>query len=256
MLPMITLTNFCYEDLFNNLNLSILKNKLTIISGANNCGKTTLIRILNREIITSNVVSVNNKEMNKYRIEDYSSLVQCVIPLEITYEETTIGGEMLYYNNNQEEIDAIVKSLKLKRSLHKSVSTLTTREIVLSQIALALIRKPKILLLDNLRMYLTKKETKEVIEFLKSIQQSNEITIIITTIHLEESLLADYLYIIGDKKIALSGEPTTVLANDNKINKLGLSLPFMMDLSVKLKDYDLIKEIELDKDRMVESLWK
>ena len=95
-----------------------------------------------------------------------------------------------------------------------------------------------------------------MIEFLKSIQQSNEITIIITTIHLEESLLADYLYIIGDKKIALSGEPITVLANDNKINKLGLSLPFMMDLSVKLKDYDLIKEIELDKDRMVESLWK
>ena len=90
MLTMITLTNFCYEDLFNNLNLSILKNKLTIISGANNCGKTTLIRILNREIITSNVVSVNNKEMNKYRIEDYSSLVQCVIPLEITYEEIDI----------------------------------------------------------------------------------------------------------------------------------------------------------------------
>ena len=30
----------------------------------------------------------------------------------------------------------------------------------------------------------------------------------------------------------------------------------MIDLSVKLRDYGLIKEIELNKNRMVENLWK
>jgi hypothetical protein len=29
----------------------------------------------------------------------------------------------------------------------------------------------------------------------------------------------------------------------------------MIDLSVKLKDYDLLDEIELDKNRMVDKLW-
>ena len=105
-------------------------------------------------------------------------------------------------------------------------------------------------------MYLTEKETKEVIEFLKKQQNEREITVVITTIHLEESLLADYLYIIGNKSVALEGQPIEVLQNDNKINKLGLSLPFMIDLSVKLKDYDLIKEVEIDKNRMIEKLWK
>ena len=99
-------------------------------------------------------------------------------------------------------------------------------------------------------------EVKEVIEFLKKVQTKQELTIVIATIHLEESLLADYLYIIGNKNIALEGKPLEVLQNDNKINKLGLSLPFMIDLSVKLKDYGLIKEIELNKNRMVENLWK
>ena len=256
MLPMITLKDFCYEDLFYNLNLSIAKNKLTVISGANNSGKTLLIRILNREIITSNSVLVNNIEMNKYKIEEYSKLVNCIIPLEITYEETTIEEELLYYNDNKEEVDRIIKGLKIKKMIHKKIKDLSPKEIILSQIAIALVKKPKIILLDNIRMYLTEKEVKEVIEFLKKVQTKQELTIVIATIHLEESLLADYLYIIGNKNIALEGKPLEVLQNDNKINKLGLSLPFMIDLSVKLKDYGLIKEIELNKNRMVENLWK
>ena len=31
---------------------------------------------------------------------------------------------------------------------------------------------------------------------------------------------------------------------------------FMMDLSVKLRDYDLVEEIELDMEKMVNRLWK
>ena len=253
---MITLQDFCYEDLFKDLNLFIVKNKITVISGANNCGKTLLIRILNREIVTSNTVLIDQAEMNQYTIEEYSKLVQCIIPLEITYEQPTLEEEMFYYNDNKEEIEKTIKGLKLKRSIHKKIKDLTTKEIVLSQIAIALIKKSSIILLDNIRMYLTEKETKEVIEFLKKQQNEREITVVITTIHLEESLLADYLYIIGNKSIALEGQPIEVLQNDNKINKLGLSLPFMIDLSVKLKDYDLIKEVEIDKNRMIEKLWK
>lgn len=253
---MITLQDFCYEDLFKDLNLFIVKNKITVISGANNCGKTLLIRILNREIVTSNTVLINQAEMNQYTIEEYSKLVQCIIPLEITYEQPTLEEEMFYYNDNKEEIEKTIKGLKLKRSIHKKIKDLTTKEIVLSQIAIALIKKSSIILLDNIRMYLTEKETKEVIEFLKKQQNEREITVVITTIHLEESLLADYLYIIGNKSVALEGQPIEVLQNDNKINKLGLSLPFMIDLSVKLKDYDLIKEVEIDKNRMIEKLWK
>lgn len=253
---MIALQDFCYEDLFKDLNLFIVKNKITVISGANNCGKTLLIRILNREIVTSNTVLIDQAEMNQYTIEEYSKLVQCIIPLEITYEQPTLEEEMFYYNDNKEEIEKTIKGLKLKRSIHKKIKDLTTKEIVLSQIAIALIKKSSIILLDNIRMYLTEKETKEVIEFLKKQQKEREITVVITTIHLEESLLADYLYIIGNKSVALEGQPIEVLQNDNKINKLGLSLPFMIDLSVKLKDYDLIKEVEIDKNRMIEKLWK
>ena len=46
------------------------------------------------------------------------------------------------------------------------------------------------------------------------------------------------------------------LFTDSKLNKLGLSLPFMVDLSIKLKYYGLVDDIMLDMNRMVDKLWK
>ena len=77
-----------------------------------------------------------------------------------------------------------------------------------------------------------------------------------TTIDLNQSLYSDYLYIIDEGRTLLSGEPITILQRDNLINKAGLNLPFMVDLSVKLRDYELITKLTLDMNRMVEELWK
>ena len=76
------------------------------------------------------------------------------------------------------------------------------------------------------------------------------------TNNLEEVLEANYLYILNKGKIAMEGTPLEVLKQDNKLNKLGLELPLMVDLSVKLHDYDLLKDIIIDMDRMVDTLWK
>ena len=70
-----------------------------------------------------------------------------------------------------------------------------------------------------------------------------------------ETLYTDFIYIIEQGKIALNGTPFNVLQKDNTINKIGLSLPFMIDLSVKLRDYELVDELETDIDRMIDKLW-
>lgn len=76
-----------------------------------------------------------------------------------------------------------------------------------------------------------------------------------TTNDLNDTLVSDYIYIISNSTLVLEGNPMEVLQKDNSLNKLGLSIPFMIDLSVKLRDYDVVKEIELDQDRMVDKLW-
>ncbi len=93
-----------------------------------------------------------------------------------------------------------------------------------------------------------------IIKVINDLKES--ITFIMTITNLEYSLDSDYLYIIDGSNIVLEGIPFDVLLNDNIINKLGLELPFMFDLSIKLNDYELLDEIVLDMDRMIDKLWK
>lgn len=245
----IMLYNFFDDYLFENLNILVPKDNFITISGPNNCGKTTLLRILNREIITENKIIIENRGINNYKIEEYSKLVSCVIPLEIILEEETVEEELLKIDKS---IDKIVKGLKLTKIITKNTNTLNDKEIVLVQIAKALLNKPEILLLDDISLYFDKKEKKDIFSFLRK----QKITIVYATTSLEDTLYSDYLYIIADKKVALEGNPLYILQKDNIINKIGLKLPFMVDLSVKLTDYELIDRQILDPKEMVDELWK
>ena len=245
----IMLYNFFDDYLFENLNILVPKDNFITISGPNNCGKTTLLRILNREIITENKVIIENRGINNYKIEEYSKTVQCVIPLETVFDETTVEEELLNINN---KIDKVVSGLKIKKILTKNIKELTNKEIILIQIAKAILSNPEILLLDDISLYFNNKEKKDIFTYLRK----QKITVVYATISLEDALYSDYLYIISDKKVALEGNPLYILQKDNIINKIGLKLPFMVDLSVKLNDYELIDKQILDPKEMVDELWK
>ena len=126
-------------------------------------------------------------------------------------------------------------------------------KIILAEKMLA---SPQILFLDDICAELDTKEEKEFINLLRTIQLETKISIVMTTSDLNIALESDYLYILGNKEIVLSGEPLSVVEKDNVLNKLGLELPFMVDLSVKLRDYNVVDKIELDIDRMVDNIWK
>ena len=77
-----------------------------------------------------------------------------------------------------------------------------------------------------------------------------------TISNLELSIKSDYLYVIGNNKsIILEGIPKTVLEKDNILNKNGIELPFIIDLSVKLKDYNLVDNIYYDDESLINDLW-
>ncbi len=250
--------------IFENFNISFAENKFITISGPNNCGKTTLIRILSKKISTKDSVMVRSKKIEDYKPIEYSSMVQVVIPKEMFFQEETVEEFIKRHIENlnikkeekPQQYTLLVKKFKLEKFQKNKMIELEDSTLLRIQLAISLYERPKILLLDNVLAEMSKLEKKQILKELKEFQLENNMTIIMTTMNLEETLESDYLYIIADSKIILEGAPQQVLEHDNVLNKLGLELPFMMDLSVKLRDYDVLKEIELDMDRMVEKLWK
>lgn len=253
-----TINHLTYGNILKELSMTIDK-KIVSISGPNNSGKTTLIRILGKEITEyRGLITWNEKNIEGYRLEEFEDNIQTVIPLETLFFTDNIVEEAYLENReiSKEWIDYLLEGLKIKKLESKKINNYTEKEMILSQIFLALIHTPSIILLDSLSNYFNQKEIIGIIDFLKQYQEEHELMIIMTTIHLEDALLTDYLYILNDGQVALEGSPLEVLKSDNIINKIGLDIPFMVDLSVKLMDYDLLDKIVLSKDRMVEELWK
>ena len=54
----ISIYNLSLADLLNKITISVEKNTFITISGPNNCGKTALIRVLNKELFIFTLIKL------------------------------------------------------------------------------------------------------------------------------------------------------------------------------------------------------
>lgn len=259
----IEIIGLTYKNIFNDFSLGIEENKFITIAGPNNCGKTTLLRMLDNQIEVNNTFTLYDIKLEDYKLTDLYQIIKVIIPGEINYVTNTLEEELNYYleqlNLSKEEKTSrykkVIKELKLSKYQSSNLDELDIKETIKAQLALALIYNPNIIFIDDISVYFDKKELDAIIEILKQYQQ-DKTTIVLITSSLEVALQSDYLYVINESKIMIEGNPIEIIEKDNIMNKAGLNLPFMIDLSVKLRDYELVDCIEQDKDRMVDLLWK
>ena len=258
----IEINNLTLPYSFNNFSITFEKNKLSIISGPNNCGKTTLIRTLDSQIATKNQIFLGTVGLEHYQVTDLALKIKTIIPNEYSFDTSTVEQEIVttlikrFHSVKRSIIKEIIKKGKLTKYQKSNPNTLSYFQKLKLYLCICLIQKPEVLLLDDVFVKLTESEKQELMSLIIEYRSENEISIIMTVSNLEDSLSGDYLYIIKDSKVVLKGKPIDVLEKDNVINKIGLELPFMIDLSVKLRDYELITNIETDMDRLVNILWK
>ena len=248
----ISVKNLKYKNIFDGLDLSIKQNTITAISGSNNCGKTTLIKILSGLITVKDTVKFNDlylESINKNKLFYDEGIV--ILNEKIDFLFDTVKEEILFV------LDNINISDEKKKNRYNFILKLLNRNIKIKVLlAIAVIHKPHVLFIDDLCTMMSKAERHEMENILNYLNSVEKMTIVMTTNNLEETINCDYLYILDKGKIALEGKPLDILKEDNIINKIGLKIPFMIDLSVKLQDYDLISKMTLDMNGMVNKLWK
>lgn len=254
--------NLNYKSVIDDLNIDIKKDSTNFISGSNKCGKTTLIRLLSGRIDSDNEVFYNKKPINmlsSYELSTIFSYLEFISDIEFNF--STIDQELLY---KLDKIDIDLKEKKkrykyfinlfdLQGDLYTNINDLSLYKKIQVSLIKCLIYKPKILFLDDIFIYLNSEESLKIIKNLKSIEN---LTIVFASSNLEYVNEFENLYILNKGNLILKGKTKDVLIEDSLLNKLGLELPFMNDLSLKLKYYDLLSEVELNISRMVNKLWK
>lgn len=109
----------------------------------------------------------------------------------------------------------------------------------------------KRLIFKNSLYGLKKEEKKEIINLLTK----QKINFVNVTCDVEESLLSDYIIVYDDDKKVLEGNIESVLRNEKVLKKLGFGVPFVVDLSIQLNYYDVLKKVYFDLDELVGVLW-
>jgi len=103
----------------------------------------------------------------------------------------------------------------------------------------------------NVLSNLKDEELKKLYEFLND----NKVLFINITNNIEEVLFTDNLIIYDKDKILAEGNTIELLKNEKLMKRLGFNLPFIINLSILLKDYNLTKNIYLNKESLVGELW-
>ena len=82
------------------------------------------------------------------------------------------------------------------------------------------------------------------------------LTILNITSNLETIYESNKVYIMDKFEIKKSGSVKEIFCDDSYLNKIGLKIPFIVDLSLKLNLYKLVDNIYFNIDELEENLWK
>ncbi|MFA5602645.1 MAG: energy-coupling factor transporter ATPase [Bacilli bacterium] len=257
--------NYGTNVVFNGLNLDINKGEWVSIVGPNGSGKTTLIKLILGILKGQNHIHIDNLKLNKKTLMEIRKKIGIVfqnpdnqfvgdtVKTDIAFSLENIGLDKKEINKR---VDEIASFLKIENILDKEPHLLSGGEKQKVALASALVINPKILILDEAFSMIDPYYKKDILNILKKIHRSKALTIITITHDLEDTLLSNRLIILDKGNIVIDGKPIDVFQQEKIIEQLELDLPFMVDLSLKLKFYNLVDKIYFSTNEMVNHLWK
>lgn len=251
--------NYYYnkKQIFDNLSLSIEEGTWVTVVGPNGSGKTTLAKIF------SGIIKVKN--INYYNIKSIKKDIEILFenPREVFLMDTVKDEIYLSLNNHnlpknkiEEKIEDITDLLDIEYLMEKDPKSLSGGELQKVALASALAYSPKVLIIDNALSMINSKDKEMIIKVIKRYKKDNNMTIINFTYDLEESFGSNRLVVINNGKIILDGKPKEIMENDTMLNRTGIEIPFIVDLSSKLKLYGLIDDLYFDDEKLVNDIWK
>ena len=176
---------------------------------------------------------------------------------ETVMDEIAFGLESLAMSKNdiKENIESMAKIFKMTELLDKDPNFLGCSDKIKMKIMSSLIIKPKVLVIDNIISLLDYKDKVLVFDILKEYCKNKGIVINFTN-DIEETMYGEKIIIIYDKKLVCEGKTLSVLNEEKILRRLGLGLPFIVELNKYLMDYKLIDKYYLTNKKLVGAIWK
>ena len=242
------LRDISYSNILNNISFKINEGDNLSIIGNIASGKTTLCNILNNRLKYNGSYLINDEVVNKTIVNNNVILINN----SYLYDNDKVVDIFFDEINDEDKIKKIVKTFNIDRLLNIRLEELNKADRYYVLIILALLSNKKYIVIDDILCNLRKKYIENIYKYAKK----NKISIINVASTLDNVLYSDYVIFLYKSKIAMEGNVIDTLKEEKLIKRLGFRLPFMYDLSLQLNYYEVLDDIIIDREKMVDKIWK
>lgn len=233
--------NYEKKEILKDINMKLESGKISALIGKSGSGKTTLLELIDSIIIPTK---------GEIIIEDVNKIGFLFQFPEEQFFNKTVKKELevvLKLSNYKKDInkrisDALQMVDLTDEYLNKNPFELSSGEKRKIALAIVLILNPKVILLDEPTIGLDDKSKQEMIKLIRMLKNRYNKTILIAThdmnfIH----KMADYIYVLDNKKIIMEGDKYTIFKQEEKLNKIKIKTPDLISFSNKVKKQKQIK---------------
>ena len=259
--------NLKYQDnvIFKDLNLDIKEGDFITIIGENGSGKTSLVKILLGLQETDGEVLIDNIKMDSSNKKNIISKIGVVFENpDDQFLTGTVKEELAFPLENlnlkkeeiEERINKVSEFINIESILEREPHTLSGGEKQLVSLATSIITEPRVLILDEALSMIDTYYRAQIYRILKKINEKTKMTIINVTHDIDEVLYGKNVIVLKKGEI-INYSPTKKLLQEEKLlESLEFEIPFIVDLSNKLRYYGLVDKMYLNMKDMVDDLWK
>lgn len=253
--------------------MSLLKYTKTelLTFSVNNNNFVTLLGTGNKKIVnnllsaqTKHTIFVNNEEISKKNYDFYRKNVGFVTNSNLNvFTSEAVEDEIAYGMENlniskfkmRNAIEKYSSVFELEDILRKDPHSLGRSKKCVIKIISSLVLEYKILVLDNILCELDKIDKERTIKVLVDYVKEGNAVLNFSN-EVEDSLYGNYIILTDETKIIATGKTLQILNEEKLMNKLGFSLPFIVDLNKQLMYYGLLDEYVIDERKLVNTIWK
>ena len=259
---------FAYDrdlPILKDFSLEIEKGEFLAVVGRNGSGKSTLAKLINGLIVPqSGSVAVFDKstadKSNLFEIRKSCGIVfqnpDNQMVASIVEDDVAFGPENIGLPREEigERIEFALKATNASEFRLSPSSRLSGGQKQRVAIAGVLALKPQILILDESTSMLDPLAREEVMNVVKTLIKSENMTVIVITHYMDEVTSCDRVVVMDKGEILSVGTPREIFARGEMLEKAGLEMPIPMKISCLLKQKGIDVGLNMDKEELLDKL--
>ncbi|EAR25831.1 The iron-vibriobactin/enterobactin uptake porter [marine actinobacterium PHSC20C1] len=235
--------NYGGRDIVSNVSLAIPDGKVTVIVGANACGKSTLLRGLSRLLRpASGRVMLDGRDIHSQSSKEVARVVGIlpqspIAPEGITVRDLVARGRYPHQGWFQQwsatddaAVEHALVATETVELASRRIEELSGGQRQRVWIAMALSQDPDILLLDEPTTFLDVRHQLDALDVLAALNRDRGTTIVMVLHELNlAARYADHMVLMGGGKILAEGAPADVVTVERMREAFGLTAQIVSD---------------------------